>query len=84
MTKFDPLEEATTRLTNALDTFEKKVAERRHEDLSAEALQEQVQRLTENLSVEREKSERLSKGNSEVGERLDSIIDSVKTILEVR
>jgi predicted RNase H-like nuclease (RuvC/YqgF family) len=84
MTDTDPLEEAASRLNTALDTFEKRVAERRHADLSAEELQEQVQRLTENLGAEREKSEALSTANDEVSERLDSIIDSVRTILETR
>ncbi len=84
MTKTDPLEEAASRLTTALETFEQKVAERRHADLSADALQEQLQRLTDNLSAEREKSERLSSANNEASERLDTIIDSVKTILESR
>ena len=82
MTNSDPLEEATSRLTRALETFEENVANLRHADLSADALKEQVQTLTSDLSEERQKSDRLSDANSQVSERIDSIIDSVKSILE--
>jgi uncharacterized coiled-coil protein SlyX len=82
MSNSDALEEATARLTKALDTFGKTVAERRHADLAAEALQEQIEALSADLGAEREKSERMAAANDEVSERLDSVIESVKAILE--
>lgn len=82
MTNSDPLEEANSRLSRALGTFEEKVANLRHADLSADALKEQVETLTSNLGEEQQKCDRLSEANSQVSERIDSIIDSVKSILE--
>lgn len=84
MTKSETLEQATSRLTSALEAFENTIAQRRHADLTAEALEEQIQSLTANLGTEREKSERLSAANDAVAERLDGIIDSVTTILQAR
>ncbi len=78
------MEQATSRLTSALEVFENTIAQRRHADLTAEALEEQIQSLTASLGVEREKSQKLLVANDAVSERLDAIIDSVRTILEAR
>lgn len=78
----DALEEATSRLTKALETFEKTVAERRQADLKAETLTEQLDALNSRLGAERQKSEKLAAANEEVTERLDSIIDSVRNMVE--
>ena len=82
MSKVDALEEATSRLTAALEAFEKTIAERRHSDLTAEALQEQIQTLTATLGAERQRAERLSSTNTEVSQRIDSVIDSIRAILQ--
>ena len=82
MSKADALEEATSRLMAALEAFENTIAQRRHADLSAEALQEQIQSLTDSLGTERQRSERLSSVNEEVSQRLDSVIDSIRAMLQ--
>ena len=84
MTKTDVLEQATSRLTSALEVFEDTISQKRHTDLTAEALQEQLQTLTASLGAEKEKSEKLLIANDTVSERLDAIIDSVRTIVEAR
>jgi septal ring factor EnvC (AmiA/AmiB activator) len=82
MSKSDLLEEATSRLTAALEVFESTVADRRHDDLTAEALQEQLQSLTDSLGAVREKTGRLEAANDEVAERIEEIIGSIKSILQ--
>jgi predicted RNase H-like nuclease (RuvC/YqgF family) len=81
MSGSDALEEVTSRLARALDEIEKTVAERRQSDLKAGTLEEQVQTLTANLGAERERSERLAAASEEVSDRLDTAINSVRTIL---
>ena len=84
MSDSNALEEAASRLIRALETIEKTVAERRHATLRAEALEEQVQTLTASLGTERQRCERLEAASDEVSERLDSMIDSVRTMLGAR
>jgi len=84
MAESDALEQATSRLTTALKVFEETISQKRHADLTAEALQEQIETLTASLGAERKKTERLLTANDTVSERLDAIIDSVRTIVEAR
>lgn len=81
MSGSDALEEAISRLARALDNIEKTIADRRQGDLKAEALEEQVQSLSANLGAERERSERLAAASEEVSDRLDTAIDTVRTML---
>ncbi len=82
MSKAEELEQATSRLTAALEAFEQAIAQRRHTDLTAEALREQIQTLTTTLGAERDRAERLSSVNTEVSQRIDSVIDSIRTIIQ--
>lgn len=84
MTESDALDEATSRLEEALETIEKTVADQRQAALRAETLQEQIDTLTVTLGKERERSQRLAEASDEVSERLDSMIDSVKAALGTR
>lgn len=81
MKESDALQEATSRLATALEQIEKTIADRRQADLRADGLEEQVQSLTSNLGVERERYERLAAASDEVSDRLDSAIDTVRGML---
>ena len=83
------LQEATTRLTKALKTFEDAVAQRLAEEKRVEDLEQHIQslnveqeRLTASLSVARQRAERLETANDEVSHRLENVIDSIKTIVK--
>lgn len=81
MANSDALDEATSRLTSALERFESMVAERRQRELSAEALEEKLQQLTSTLDAEKARSERLENANDAVSERLDELIGAIKSVL---
>ena len=83
------LQEATTRLTKALKTFEDAVAQRLAEEKRVEDLEQHIQslnaeqeRLTASLNVARQRAERLETANDEVSHRLENVIDSIKTIVK--
>lgn len=81
MKESDALQEATSRLTKALEQIEKTIADRRQADLRADGLEEQIQSLTSNLGAERERYERLAAASDEVSDRLDTAIDTVRGML---
>jgi hypothetical protein len=76
----DVLGEASKRLDRALETMEKMVAERRQSGLKAETLEEQLQSLNADLSVARARADRLSEVNEEVSGRLETVINTVRTM----
>ncbi len=85
----DSLEEATSRLTTALQALEDAVSRQMGQGQTIEDLQEQVrslaveqERLVASLEAERERAGRLEAANGEATDRLDTIIDSVKTLIQ--
>ena len=84
------LEEATTRLTEALQSFEAAVErnldkEKKVKDLEQHIrqLSEEHERLAASLTMARQRAERLETTNDEVSHRLGNVIDSIKTIVKV-
>lgn len=83
------LQEATTRLANALKTFEDAVAQRLEKEKKIEDLEQHIrslnaeqERLAASLNVARQRAERLETANDEVSNRLGSVIDSIQTIVK--
>ncbi len=83
------IDEATTRLTEALRTFEAAVAQNLDKEKQVEGLEEHIralgaeqERLAASLNVARQRAERLETTNDEVSHRLDNVIDSIKTIVK--
>lgn len=88
MNKTDALEEATTRLLAALDRFEEALGRRLQNrpdngDLQGrlQSLSEENERLAARLEAERHRADRCTAANTDVAQRLDTVIDSVKTII---
>lgn len=88
MSSSDALEEATTRLLAALEAFEESMARHLQNGRDMEALEfrlqvltEEHERLKESLEAERRRGDRLASANTEVSERLDTVVDSVKSIM---
>lgn len=76
------LNDATERLASALKAMEDAVASKRHSDLTVESLEEQLQTLEQSLDAERQRGERLESVNDDVTERIESIIESIRDMLE--
>lgn len=76
------LSSATERLSTALKAMEDAVASKRHADLTVESLEEQVQSLEASLDAERQRGEKLAAANEDVSERLDTIMDTIKDMLQ--
>jgi predicted nuclease with TOPRIM domain len=83
------IDEATTRLTEALRTFEAAVAQNLDKEKQVEGLEEHIralsaeqERLAASLNVARQRAERLETTNDEVSHRLENVIDSIKTIVK--
>jgi chromosome segregation ATPase len=89
MSNSKALEEAAARLTKALQAFEQAVARRLEDDQSIEDLEQHIrdlnaeqERLMASLTDARQRAERLESVNDEVSGRLETVIDSIKTILK--
>lgn len=83
------LEEATARLTEALQSFEVAVAQNLDKEKKIEDLEQHIrtlgaehERLAASLTMARQRSERLETTNDEVSHRLGNVIDSIKTIVK--
>jgi cell division protein ZapA len=83
------LEEAAARLTKVLQAFEQAMAQRLDDDQSIEGLEHHIrdlnaeqERLMASLTDARQRAERLESVNEEVSGRLETAIDSIKTILK--
>ena len=84
------LKEATSRLSKALRSFEDAVAHRLNKEQSAEDLEQHIQslsaeqeRLLASLKLARRRADRLESANDEVSNRLETVIDSIKTIVRI-
>lgn len=89
MSSYDLLEEATTRLLAAVEEFEEAMSRRLQDGQEVEALTYRLQslsvehdRLAESLAAERQRAERLAAANDEVSQRLGTVIDSVRAIIQ--
>ncbi|MGI9382062.1 MAG: DUF4164 family protein [Methyloligellaceae bacterium] len=85
----DAIEEATSRLSTALQALEDSVMRQMRQGQTIDDLQEQIrsltvehERLVASLEAERRRADRLEAVNGEASNRLDTIIDSVKNILQ--
>lgn len=84
----DALEDATSRLTRALQDLEDAVIRNLRQEEAIEDLREQVrsmavehERLVASLEAERRRADRLEAVNGEASDRLDTMIDSMKVLL---
>jgi hypothetical protein len=91
MTDASAIEAATRRLAAALDALEAAVERRREADRSEGALAAQVQalgtdrsRLAADLDVATARSRGLEATNSDIAQRLDVAIDSIRSVLEAQ
>jgi len=89
MSNSKALEEAAARLTKALQAFEEAVAQRLEDDQSIDDLEQHIrdlnaeqERLMASLTDARQRAERLESVNDEVSGRLETVIDSIKTIMK--
>jgi len=89
MSNSKALEEAAARLTKALQAFEQAVARRLEDDQSIDDLEQHIrdlnaeqERLMASLTDARQRAERLESVNEEVSGRLETVVDSIKTILK--
>ena len=87
--KSKTLEEATTRLSQALQSFEDAVAQRLAKEQKIEELEQHIkslsgeqERLLASLNVARQRAERMETANDEVSHRLENVIDSIRTIVK--
>ena len=85
----DAIEEATSRLSTALQALEDSVMRQMRQGQTIDDLQEQIrsltvehERLVATLEAERQRADRLEAANGEASNRLDTIINSVKSILQ--
>lgn len=85
----DAIEEATSRLSSALQALEDSVTRQMRQGQTIDDLQEQIhsltaehERLVASLDAERRRADSLETANGEASNRLDTIIDSVKNILQ--
>ncbi|MCG8560275.1 MAG: DUF4164 domain-containing protein [Hyphomicrobiales bacterium] len=85
----DAIEEATSRLSTALQALEDSVMRQMRQGQTIDDLQEQIrsltvehERLVASLEAERQRADRLQAANGEASNRLDTIINSVKSILQ--
>ena len=85
----DAIEEATSRLSTALQALEDSVMRQMRQGQTIDDLQEQIrsltvehERLVASLEAERQRADRLEAANGEASNRLDTIINSVKGILQ--
>ena len=85
----DAIEEATSRLSSALQALEDSVTRQMRQGQTIGDLQEQIhsltaehERLVASLDAERRRADSLETANGEASNRLDTIIDSVKNILQ--
>lgn len=85
----DAIEEATSRLSTALQALEDSVMRQMQQGQTIDDLQEQIrsltvehERLVASLEAERQRADRLQAANGEASNRLDTIINSVKSILQ--
>ncbi len=81
------LEEAITRLTAALQSFEDAVAQRLKKEQKVEDLQQRIhslssehERLVASLVIVRQRADRLESANDEVSKRLKTAIESIRII----
>ena len=88
MSSSDALEGATSRLTTALQGLEDAIMRQARQGHTIEDLQAQIdslgaehERLVASLDAERQRADRLEAANGEATDRLDTIIDSVKSML---
>jgi hypothetical protein len=91
MTEANAIEAATRRLSAALDALEAATERRREADRGEETLAAQVQalgddrsRLAADLDLQAARSRRLEATNREVARRLDTAIETIRSVLEVR
>lgn len=83
------LNSSLERFNMALDKFEASVMRRKQTDRSVETLEGEVRTLSEDrsklaqeLDEMRDYAQRLGKIQNQAGKRLDSAMDSIRTILE--
>jgi len=83
------LDEATSRLTEALRSFEAAVERNLDKEQKAEGLEQHIrtlnaeqERLAASLNMARQRAERLETANDEVSHRLENVIDSIKTVVK--
>jgi hypothetical protein len=91
MSEANAIEAATRRLSAALDALEAATERRREADRGEETLAAQVQalgddrsRLAADLDLQAARSRRLEATNREVARRLDTAIETIRSVLEVR
>jgi Domain of unknown function (DUF4164) len=89
MTDANAIDAATRRLAAALDALEAATDRRRQADRGEESLVAQVQalgadrsRLAADLDAQAARSRRLEATNREVARRLDTAIDTIRSVLE--
>ncbi len=88
MSSSNELEDETSRLSTALQALEDAIMRQMRQGQTIENLQEQIrslaaehERLVASLEAERRRADRLEMANGEATDRLDTIIDSVRTLL---
>ena len=84
------LEEATERLTEALQTLEELLAAKLEHEETLETLKSEMatlraehQRLLNELERQRARAEGLERANDEVHHRLESVVGTIKSIVPV-
>jgi chromosome segregation ATPase len=89
MTEQTPIEQATRRLTQALDALDAAVERRVETDKGAVALNEQVHalasdrsKLAADLDAQLGKVRSLESANREIARRLDAAMESIRHVLE--
>ena len=89
MSNSKALEEAAARLANALQAFEEAVAHRLNDEQSIDDLEQHIrelnaeqERLMASLTDAKQRADRLESVNVEVSGRLETVLDSIKTILK--
>ena len=91
MTDQSPIEQATRRLSRALDALDAAL-ERKHEiDRSRSVLVEQMHaldadraRLAADLDKETARTRRLETANRDIAQRLDAAMDNIRQVLETQ
>lgn len=89
MSNSKALEEAAARLAKALQAFEEAVAHRLNDEQSIDDLEQHIrelnaeqERLMVSLTDAKQRADRLESVNVEVSGRLETVLDSIKTILK--